>query len=91
MKFSDYIKNENNNSNSNNIGSDNIESFYNKYKDLSDNELLNEFVKQSHNLKQKGGLSDDKISNIKSTIFPYLNEEQKLKFEQLMKMVCNVK
>ena len=105
MKFSDYIKE--NVENTKNANIDNIDSCFDngsidmkkasemqnlidQYKDFSNEKLLNEFIKQSSMLKQNGMLTQDKRMLLKNNIFPYLTEEQKVGFNKIMDLVSDV-
>ena len=60
---------------------------YSKY---SEDELMNQFIKMSIQKKKRGELSNSELENIKSMIFPYLNETQKANMDRLLKIVENV-
>ena len=94
--FSDYVKNENNNINSDNTYRDNVnkneklEEMIENYSKLSENDLMKEFMRLTLEKKKNGNLSDKELENIKNTILPFLNNEQKDNLEKLIKMVKNV-
>jgi len=58
-----------------------------KYSSYSQKELLEEFLLKSQEAKSKGVYEEDNINSIKSSLFPYLSEEQKEKFNNLINMV----
>ncbi len=98
MKFSelngndkDNVKSDNItiNGNKNNINASSIENLYNKYSSFSEDELMREFLRQSAKQSKNGNLSKDKISSMRDVLFPYLNDKQKNKFNNLMKMVSD--
>ena len=65
----------------------NVEDRVEEYSKLTKDELLKEFLKESGKLKQSGNFNESQIENMRSTLAPFLNEEQKTYFEQLMGMV----
>ena len=54
----------------------NVEEQLKKYENLSQAELMQEFIKESKKQKQNGNLDRDKMENIKSTLLPFLNSNQ---------------
>lgn len=91
-KFSEYIKTSVKVDTSENltesykeeITEQNIEEALNKYSTLSREELMQEFLKESSLLKQRGGLDDEHINKIEKVLKPHLNEEQQSMFDNLM-------
>lgn len=75
------------NNNSSKLDEDNIEKMYNNYSKLNQQELLNEFIKESKLAKNNGTFSDEKIQNMKEVLSPYLTDEQKQYFDDLINMV----
>ncbi len=65
----------------------NVEEQLKKYENLSQAELMQEFIKESKKQKQNGNLDRDKMENIKSTLLPFLNGNQKKQLEYLMGIV----
>ncbi len=59
--------------NSQNFSEDNIKSTYEKYRGYSQNELYNEFIKETAKQKANGSLNAEKLNQIKNTIMPYLS------------------
>ena len=57
----------------------------NKYKDLSQDELMGELLSQATDLKSQGKLNMDMLNQISSTLNPMLNDEQK----QLLTNIIN--
>mgnify|MGYP001008414911 CR=1 FL=1 len=96
MKFSDYKKNNLNNTekktteeqiHKNNIDSDKIEKMMNSYSSYSQEELLDEFFKLSEKKKKDGTLNDNEISNIKNTLSPYLSAEQQKNLDKIINLI----
>jgi len=67
-----------------------LEETINQYQKLTSDELMQEFIKLTIEKKNNGELSQDELSNIKNTILPFLNEEQKQSLEKILKVVENV-
>lgn len=59
------------------IDADDVEKTYKKYQNMSQNELIAEFVKQAKSQRQQGVLDDNKLQNMVSNISPFLNEQQR--------------
>lgn len=97
--FSDYIKsNDSKNVNDNKVNKqsenvdskENLEKLIDKYSKLNPNDLFGEFIKLTYEKKKKGELKKSEIENIKTTIMPYLNQEQKENLMKILDMVENV-
>ena len=90
--FSDYIKEENNRFEEKVSVTEkqNLEDLINKYSSYSKNDLMSEFLKMTLEKKKKGELSSSEINNLKSTIVPFLNSEQKENLDKILQMVENV-
>ena len=65
----------------------NVEEQLKKYENLSQAELMQEFIKESKKQKQNGSLDRDKMENIKSTLLPFLNSNQQKQLDYLMGIV----
>ena len=57
----------------------------NKYKDLSQDQLMSELLSQATDLKSQGKLNMDMLNQISSTLNPMLNDDQK----QLLSNIIN--
>lgn len=97
--FSDYVKNTNNeNSNKTNMGNasskkldkEDMENLIDKYSSYDSDTLLKEFMKMTIDKKRRGELSDNELENIKNTMLPYLNANQKNSLEKMMDIIKNV-
>ena len=84
-KFSDFTKVDINKESNQN--KEKVEDFLNKYSGFNKDELMQEFLKVSMEKKKNGGFSAGEIENIKSTLSPFLNSEQKKNLESLINMV----
>ena len=94
--FSDYIKNNsqgekssnNKNVNTNSqLNEQNLEKLIDKYSSYSSNDLLSEFIKLTIEKKKKGELNNQELQKIKSTIVPFLSQEQKSKLDEIIELV----
>lgn len=87
--FSDFVKMENSNANvhNNEVNKDQLEKMIDDYSKLSENDLMKEFIKLTLEKKKNGTLNDDELENIKNTIIPFLNEDQKNNLNKLLNMV----
>ena len=52
------------------------EKILNKYKDMNNNELMQNLFHEANKLKQEGKLDSSTINNLKSTLSPFLNKDQ---------------
>ena len=84
-KFSDFTKVDINKESNQN--KEKVEDFLNKYSGFNKDELMQEFLKVSMEKKKNGGFPAGEIENIKSTLSPFLNSEQKKNLESLINMV----
>ncbi len=73
--------------NANKINENDVKEKLEQYSNYSQEELLQEFLSQSQSAKEKGVYNDKNIESIKSTLFPFLSEEQRKKFDSLINMV----
>ena len=91
--FSDFINNDSY-SKTENIKSEaskeDLQKIVDKYSGLSSDELMREFLRMTAEKKKNGELDHSELSNIKNTIMPYLDENQKAKLNSLINMVDNV-
>ena len=91
--FNDYIKNNEDNvsaCNNERLSNEHLEDLISKYQNLSSSDLMNEFMKLTYEKKRKGELSSKELNSLKSTISPYLNDEQAKNLERIMNMVKDV-
>ncbi|MBQ9793055.1 MAG: hypothetical protein IJW32_04910 [Clostridia bacterium] len=80
------IENNNNFSQKNNKKEDveQAKDIYQKYKDMSQNDLINEFVSTSKQKINEGSISKEKITQTANVLTPYLNEQQRELLSKLM-------
>lgn len=91
--FSDYVNNEQNKKSvdrKETPSNDDLEKKINEYGKLSSEELMSEFVRLTIEKKKNGELTNSELNNIKNTILPFLNNDQKLMLEKVLNMVDHV-
>lgn len=93
--FSDYIKNNNENKNikqntNKKLDEQDLEKLIDKYSDMNSDALLQEFMRMTIEKKRRGELTNSELENIKNTMLPYLNENQKNSLAKMMEMIKNV-
>lgn len=89
--FSDYMnKAEPENKKNNKINTEDLEKLIDKYSEYESDALLKEFLKMTLERKKQGNLKDGELENIKNTITPYLDSNQKQSLEKLLDMIKNV-
>ena len=91
MKFSEFAKQNNSEKTQKEPTkefSQNIENLYDKYKDFSQDELMQELAKNVNIQKQNGTFDFEHISNSVNMILPYLNEQQK---QTIISLLNNLK
>ena len=64
-----------------------IQNRLNKYQNMSENQLQAELFKEATRQKQNGNLDEKKLNDIKNTLSPMLDESQKNRLEDLIKML----
>ena len=64
-----------------------IEQKIKKYQNLSQSELLNELLKETAKQKQNGNFDTNQLEEIKNSLLPMLDENQKQRLEQITKML----
>ncbi len=74
-----YEKQTNSNTNPSSNSSQNFDEYtntINKYKDLSQDELVSELLSQANELKSQGKLNLEMLNQLSATLAPMLNSEQ---------------
>lgn len=56
----------------------------NKYKDLSQQELMTELLRQTQTMKSQGKWDEQNMQKMTDTLMPYLNDEQKNMLHNIM-------
>lgn len=93
--FSDYIRNNNENKNikqntNKKLDEQDLEKLIDKYSDMNSDALLQEFMRMTIEKKRRGELTNSELENIKKTMLPYLNENQKNSLAKMMEIIKNV-
>lgn len=101
MNIRDYVNQSNKNSSEPKFNDTDAEKFYednkdrvkdleqdiNKYKDLSQNELMAELMKEASKLKANGSLNESSLQALKSTLSPMLSAEQNETLNNILNMI----
>ena len=73
--------------NANNTDKSKYEDIINKYKDMSSNELMQNLFSEATKLKSEGKLSEDSLNSLKTTLAPFLSNEQQGMLSDLVKAI----
>ena len=65
----------------------NYQELINKYKNMDNNQLMQNLFNEASKLKQEGKLDANTLSNLKSTIAPFLNSEQQSMLNSLIEAI----
>jgi hypothetical protein len=63
------------------------EDILNKYKNMSQNDLMSNLFQEATKLKSEGKLDSNSLNNLKSTLSPFLNQEQQEMLNSLVKAI----
>ena len=63
------------------------EDILNKYKNMNQNDLMSNLFAEASKLKKEGKLDADTLSNLKSTLAPFLNSEQQEMLNSLVNAI----
>ena len=90
--FSDYMNKPEpeTKKNTSKINTEDLEKLIDKYSEYESDDLLKEFFKMTLERKKQGNLKDGELDNIKQTISPYLDSNQRQSLEKLLDMIKNV-
>lgn len=58
-----------------------------KYKNMSNNELMSNLFSEASKLKKEGKLDDEQLNSLKSTISPFLNNDQQQMLNEIIKAI----
>lgn len=64
-----------------------IENKVDYYSSFSSDELLNEFIKEVNKGKKNGTIDKQKLSEIKETLLPFLDNERRKKLDELLNII----
>lgn len=65
------------------------EQIINKYKDMSQSDLMSNLFSEASKLKNEGKLDNNTLNNLKSTLSPFLNDEQNTMLNNLISAIKN--
>ena len=65
----------------------NYQELINKYKNMDNNQLMQNLFNEASKLKQEGKLDANTLNNLKSTIAPFLNSEQQSMLNSLIEAI----
>ena len=72
------------------INTEDLEKLIDKYSEYESDDLLKEFLKMTLERKKQGNLKNSELENIKQTVTPYLDNNQRQSLEKLLDMIKNV-
>ena len=92
MNFNDFCKENNKNLKTDNISQtmssnnnkEDARKIYDKYSGFSNDELMQELIKQTQLKKSDGSLDNKKLNEIQATLSPFLNSEQNKNLKDIM-------
>ena len=61
-----------------------IEEILNKYKNMSNNELMTNLFREASRLKSEGKLNSENLNSLKGMLAPFLNSEQQKMLDELI-------
>lgn len=64
-----------------------LEQKYEHYSKMDNDQLMSEFLRMSRQRMAEGSLDAREMKRIQETLFPYLSQEQKKRFEELMGLI----
>lgn len=95
MNFEEYCKNtkfENTNKVENQVktqklSEEELKTKLDNYKDMNSDMLMSELIKETNKQKANGNFNEKTISELSSTLKPMLNDVQKQKLDEILKML----
>lgn len=66
---------------------DSYQEILDKYKDMDNNELMSSLFSEATKLKREGKLDSNSLNSLKSTLSPFINEEQKEMLNSLINAI----
>lgn len=63
------------------------EEILNKYKNMNQSDLMSNLMNEATKLKKEGKLDSNSLSNLKSTLAPFLNSEQQTMLNNLINTI----
>ena len=65
----------------------NLQETLSKYQELSQDQLMNELLKEAGKLKQNGSLNENSLNMLKSTLAPMLSNEQNQQLNDILNKI----
>ena len=59
----------------------------NKYKNMNNNELMSNLFNEAQKLKREGKLDNNTLNSLKSSLSPFLNDDQKNMLNDIIKAI----
>lgn len=73
--------------NDNQAKADEYQDILNKYKNMDNDELMTNLFREASKLKQEGKLDSQTLNSLKSTLAPFLNNEQQDMLNSLVRAI----
>lgn len=64
-----------------------VEDLINKYKGMSNNQLMTNLLEEASKLKREGKLDATQLESMKGTLAPFLNAEQQSMLDELVRAI----
>ena len=87
MDFKSYYKNQKSNTATTTSDQEELKKKAREYTDKSDPELLSDIMKEARKQKENGSFSDERLQDFVNKVSPMLNQEQKERLAQAIKMI----
>ena len=85
--FKNFSQNQQKTINQNQEKVNQYEDIINKYKNMSNNELMQNLFNEATKLKQQGKLDSASLNSLKTTIAPFLNNDQQEMLNNLISAI----
>ena len=85
--FRSFAKDNQNVMNNNKDKVNEYQSILDKYKNMDNNELMSNLFNEANKLKQEGKLDNNTLNSLKSTLSPFLNNEQQTMLNSLINAI----
>lgn len=89
--FKSFVKDQEKVLNENQSKANDYQDILNKYKNMDNNELMSNLFSEATRLKSEGKLDSESLNNLKSTLAPFLNNDQQNMLNNLVNAINNQK
>ena len=89
--FKSFVKDQEKVLNENQAKANDYQDILNKYKNMDNNELMSNLFSEATRLKSEGKLDSESLNNLKSTLAPFLNNDQQNMLNNLVNAINNQK